>query len=149
MREAIVLLAAIALMALAGSADAAGALVAKGKGRDGNGLDFSLRLKNGGGSVAFETNSFGNHTGPIDCFAILGPLVMLAGPLDEPGGGLTHYMIVAEDHRRLGGRDELTTWLRNGTFDCETEVADPEPDSLVAGREPIERGKVVVKNPPN
>jgi hypothetical protein len=135
----------ILLLGLA-SAAAAGPPVAaaKGKGTHGNGLAFKLKYKKGMGSVVFETNSFGSPSGSVDCYATFGRLAVLSGAIDAPVAGLTHFMLVVEDRKNLGGPDELATWLRNGAFDCEAEIADTDPDSLVNSRQPIERGKIVV-----
>jgi hypothetical protein len=138
-------LVAMILLGLASAAVAGPPIAAaKGKGRYGDGLAFKLKYKKGIGSVAFDTNSFGFLTGSVDCYATFGRLAVLAGAVDAPVGGTTHFMVVAEDHKNLGGPDELTTWLGGSPFDCEAEIADTDPNSLVNGREPIESGKVVV-----
>jgi hypothetical protein len=136
-----VLLVGLATAAVAGTPVPA----AKGKGRDASGLAFSFKYENGAGSVAFDTASFGSPTGGIDCYASVGRLAVMAGPLDVPVNGLTHFLVVAEDRKKLGGPDELALGLRGGLFDCEAELADTEPDALIEARDPIERSKIVVQ----
>ena len=121
-----------------------------GEGKDTYGLEFSFRAKgsptSASGQVFFETNSFGDFDGTVDCLYTVGPLAALSGSLDNPNttSGLTHFMFVVEDkgatkpHKRP--KDEIVTWLRNGPFDCKTELAG----SLADARKRIKKGEITV-----
>jgi hypothetical protein len=141
------LVLALALAALAGPAEAGSQTKIKGKGIDdsGNGFRFLFTNESGGaGEVAFVTSSFGTITGAVDCIDTDGVLVMMSGVIDVPTGGLTHFLLVAEDGKATRSADRITTWLRSGSFDCLLDGADA---GLADSREPIRRGKVVVKVP--
>lgn len=147
MRTKALLVLALALVALAGPALADPKTKIKGKGldEDRNGFVFAYSDADGGaGQVAFVTNSFGTITGAIDCIDTDGALVMMAGAIDVPTGGLTHFLVVAEDGKATRSADQITSWLRSGPFDC--LLAGDDAD-LADSREPIRRGKVVVKVP--
>jgi hypothetical protein len=137
-------LVCVVLLASAGVAVAASAPLAKGKGRAGN-VKFSFKYKSGAGRMELETISFGVLSGSVGCYASLGRLAVLSGVLDVPSSGLTHFLLAVEDHKNLGGPDEFTSWLSTSAYDCVAELVDPDPDSLVSARDPIERGGIVVK----
>ncbi len=140
----------MALIGLGGPASASqGAVVPKvrGEGTDTFGLDFYFKAKNhanASGEVGFETNSFGDFTGDVDCLDIKRRKAGISGELDNPnqGAGLTHFMIVMKDVHRKGSDppDQIATWLRNGPFDCNTEPYGTLGDSL----DDIAAGKIRV-----
>lgn len=142
-------LAAVAALAIAAVA-APGALGeqttprANGEGVDHYGLKFDFHAHNAlnpHGHAFIETNSFGDGEGDVDCLEVRGRRhAALAGEFDTPlAGGLTHFMVIANDRRARRG-DRLSTWLRNGPFDCPTDGFGPLSDSLAK----IRRGEVKV-----
>jgi hypothetical protein len=146
---AIALVVALAFCAGNGSASASASDVAKarGEGTDFYGLDFYFRAKDPAdpsGDAMFETTSFGDFDGEVDCLNVKRRRAALSGPLENPneGAGLTHFMIVMKDHHREAGDppDVITTWLRNGPFDCETEGFGSFDDDV----KPISEGRLRV-----
>ena len=120
---------------------------ANGEGVDAYGLEFDFHAHNAlnpHGHAFFETNSFGDGEGEVDCLAVQGRrLAALSGELGTPlAGGLTHFMVIANDRRARRG-DRVTTWLRNGPFDCATDGFGDLSDSL----RKIRRGAVKVVPP--
>jgi hypothetical protein len=119
---------------------------ANGEGVDHFGLAFDFHAHNPAdphGHAFFETASFGDAEGDVDCLEIRGRRAALSGELSAPGpSGLTHFMVIANDRRDLHGetRDRTTTWLRNGPFDCATDGFGDLSESL----KKIESGEVKV-----
>jgi len=106
-----------------------------GSGKDGYGLEFSFRAATPAapvGHAQFETYSFGEPEGDVDCLAIQGRKAGLSGEMETPTSGLTHFMIIVNDRRKRDGRirDRVVTWMRSGPFDCETEAFGSLSDSL-------------------
>ena len=54
------------------------------------------------------------------CLEVRGRRAALSGEIESPVSGLAHYMVIANDRRKLDGqrRDRLTTWLSSAPFDC-------------------------------
>lgn len=120
---------------------------ANGEGVDAYGLEFDFHAHNAlnpHGHAFFETNSFGDGEGDVDCLAVQGRRhAALSGEFDTPlAGGLTHFMVIANDRRARRG-DRVTTWLRNGPFDCATDGFG----DLSEGLRRIRRGEVKVVPP--
>ena len=138
----------MALLGLSGAASAAPVgepAKVRGAGVDEHGLAFEFRAKNQAaptGTVSFETNSFGDPTGEVDCLHIDHRKAAIAGEIDSPVSGLTHFMIIMKDvHRKKAdGPDEIVTWLRNGPFDCEVDGYGDLAESL----DPIQSGRLRV-----
>jgi hypothetical protein len=135
---------AVAAVLLVGASPAAATATvpkAVGEGKDAFRLAFEFKAKDPAaphGRAFFETNSFGDQAGDVDCLATKGRRAALSGELDAPASGLTHFMIIAQDrHKR---RDRVVTWLRNGPFDCAAEISDDLADSL----KKIKRGSIRV-----
>jgi hypothetical protein len=120
----------------------------RGSGTYGNGLAFSLQATrspaNTSGHVAFETNSFGDPEGTVDCLFTKERRAALSGTIDNPTSDLTHFLIFAWDkgepkrHRRP--KDEPAVWLRNGPFDCAAEF----DGDLAQSPQRIQKGDVTV-----
>jgi hypothetical protein len=124
----------------------AGKHVTKGEGKDANGLAFSFQARgtptSATGRVSFSTFSFGNPTGAVDCHIRNHRRAALSGVLDQPVSGLTHFLIIVKDNGPTEHRpkDEITTWLRNGPFDCAAELG-----GSLATTERIRKGEITVQ----
>jgi hypothetical protein len=133
---------------------AAGAAVGKqgtrvpsvsGQGVDANQLVFWFRAMNAdtpSGHALFETNSFGNPDGAVDCIEIRRRKAAIAGTMDVSTSGLTHFMLIFRDRPRRPHhrpRDLFTSWMRNGPFDCHTEAFGGTLDDSM---ERIRRGDI-------
>lgn len=149
--RAVAALAMATVMALVGLSGVANAAPlgpdakVKGAGVDDNALAFEFRAKSQAapsGTASFETNSFGDPTGAVDCLHVNHRRAVIAGTIDNPTGGLTHYMIIMKDNHRHPGDepDEIATWLRNGPFDCEVDGYGDLAESL----DPIQSGRLRV-----
>jgi hypothetical protein len=140
------LVAALAAAVVAGPAGAGGKLKIRGKGVEGgNAFRFVFTDESGGaGQIEVETTSFGTITGAIDCLDTDSGLALMSGTIDVPTGGLTHFLLVVEDGKATRTPDQLITWLRAGSFDC---ALDGDDADLADSRQPIDRGKIVVKVP--
>jgi hypothetical protein len=97
-----------------------------GKGVDTFRLAFAFKAKDPGsahGHAFFETNSFGDQEGDVDCLEMRRHKAALSGLLDTPTSGLTHFMLIVKDRnfRHPHRRDLFVSWLRTGSFDCHTE----------------------------
>jgi hypothetical protein len=89
----------------AGPAGAGSLLEVQGKGIEVDGNTFRFVFgepSKKAGRVEFETTSFGT----TDCFSIDGALMLMSGLIDEPTGGVTHFLVIAEDGAGgVAGRD--------------------------------------------
>jgi hypothetical protein len=121
-----------------------------GKGRDSQELkfEFKAKLKEGipSGHVFFETFSFGDPEGDVDCVNVERHFAAISGVITTPPvSSLTHFLLIMRDRRRDGDgkRDLYVSWMRNGPFDCN----DPEELDNLGGDSlmPIKKGDLSVE----
>ncbi len=136
-------MALVGLSGIASSASAAPTVAkVKGSGVDDNELAFEFRAKdpaNPSGEAFFETNSFGDPTGQVNCLNVKRRKAAISGTIDNPTSGLTHFMMIMKDNHRKAGDppDLVTTWMRNGPFDCQAEAfgdLDNNMQDVIEGR---------------
>lgn len=148
MRTPILLAITFALVTFAVPADGAQKTKVKGKGSI-DGLRFSFRFTNqsgGAGPVMAET-ALGTATGVINCLDGDVSLALIGGTLDVPVGVYTHFLLVVEDGKPNRMPDQLVFVMGTSSLDCDINGQDAA--DWIDEREPIERGGIVVKFPPN